>query len=548
MKKYYIHILFYILTMNALVFSQQALKIGLSSKILTLNPYFALDIESQQICEIIYSGLIDLNNQLETIPVLAKTHTTEWLISKENGSFSLLIPLKNYIEWHDAAKFVNSSNLFTLNPKDIIYSFKLLKNSPFLPYSRKVKDILNIKEVENGVKILFEKGGFSYNDLNFLILPYFFTSRVKPPITPSNFKVGGYVGQNLLVSGTGAYKVQTWDVLMGRMDLVYANNGLLERPPRVSHIHLTVNTDPEARINDLITGNIQLVMDLEPEYAAQIQEPLETIDYPSVYLSAIFFNFDPTRKNYNYLMNKNFRAALYYGIDRRRIYQEVYSVLGEFPVITGPFLPGQGSYNASIEPYEYNFDKAKKLMTDIPENTVFTFLTYDESAKHFNQAICNKIADEYWHELGIKVELDVAPNKRVYFEKLQNGNFDFVLYEWTSSVKPDISMWEKPYFENGVPNKNNFSKYEYLGGTKIPENTFYTDLHTIKYERENNEKILAAYKRVHKVLHEDFAAIFLWNKKIYVAMNRDPKFGFGRKKFPVIKTNPINFLKSIKDW
>lgn len=530
------------------LYGQQVLKIGLSSKVLTLNPYFALDTESQQVCDIVYSGLIDLNNQLETIPILAKNHTTEWLISKENERFSLLVPLRNEVQWHDASKFTSDIRYQKVSAHDIINSFKILKRSPYLPYSRKVKDIFDIQETNNGIKIIFEKGSFSYNNLNFLILPYFFTSRATPPITPNNFKVGGFLNNSLLVSGTGVYKLFSWDILMGQLELVYANNGLLSKPPRVSKIQLKVNTDPEARINDLINGNIHLVMDLEPEYAAQIQPPLEAIDYPSVYLAAIFFNFDPTKEKYNYIVNKNFRAALYHSIDRRRIYQEVYSVLGEFPVITGPFLPGQGSYNAGIEPYKYDPQKAKRLLPPIPNNIEFELLTFDESAKHFNRAICNKIADEYWNALGVPVKVEVAPNKRAFYEKIQKGDFDFVLYEWTSSVKPDISMWEKPYYENGVPNTNNFSKYEYLGETEIPEEVFYDDLHIIKYERENNQKILTAYKRVHEVLHNDYAAIFLWNKKIYVAMNRDPKYGFGKKQYPNIKTNPINFLKSIKDW
>ena len=532
------------------VLSSQILRIGLSSKILTLNPYFALDTESQQVCDIIYAGLIDLNNQLETIPQMAQTHTTQWLISEKSGSKVLTIPLRENIYWHDAKQFTAFANLQKFSSKDVARSFTILKNSPKIPYSRKVRDIMEINIRNTNVEVVYERGRFSYECLNFKLLPAFYFDRIMPPIDNSNCRFGQVVNNKALVSGTGYYKVRKWDTLAEKLLLEFTNNGLTDKKSFVTHIELNVNTDPEARINDLINGSIHLVLDLEPEYYQQISEPLEAIDYPSVYLAAIFFNYNPARANYNYIIDKNFRRALIHALDRRRIYQEVYSILGEYPRVTGPFLPGQGSYNDAVTPYPYDPDAAKLMLPERfrTERIRFELLVYDESQRRYNEAIANKIADDLQNTLNINVDVRLATNKEQYYQQIENSNFDMVLYEWASSVKPDISMWEKPAYQDGSPNNNNFSKYEYLGDGLIPDTTFYNDLSTIKYEREDNQKILEAYKRIHATLHDDVAALFLWNKKVYVAMNRAEQYGFGRRKLPYIKTNPVNFLKSIKDW
>lgn len=528
--------------------SGQILKIGLSSKVITLNPYFALDNESRQVCDIIYTGLIDLNNQLETVPVLARTHSTQWLLSNENGLKKLTIPLRNDVRWHDASRFTSLQEFRRFSASDVVQSFNLLKLSPELPYSRKVRDISEMKQLNNNIEVIFEKGRFSYKSLNFAILPYFYTNSVQPPLAADNFRFGTLIGGRPLVSGTGYYKLKEWNPLLERIILERSDNGLSDHRSSVSDIQLSVNTDPEARINDLINGNIHLVLDLEPEYAQQINQPLQAINYPSVFLAAIFFNYDPTRKNFNHIIDRRLRQALITSVNTKRIYQEVYSVLGEFPGVTGPFLPGQGSYNDAIQPHKFDPVKAKALVSPAAKRATFTLLTYDESEKKYNEAICTKIADDYWNALDLKVKVVVASSKQDYYNRIHRSEFDFVLYEWASWVKPDVSMWEKPLYEDGVRNNNNFCQYEYLGDASVSDLVFYNDLNTIKYEREDNQKIFEAYKRVHRVLHEDYSALFLWNKKIYVAMNRDPRYGFGPDRLPNIQTNPINFLKSLKDW
>jgi ABC-type transport system substrate-binding protein len=140
----------------------------------------------------------------------------------------------------------------------------------------------------------------------------------------------------------------------------------------------------------------------------------------------------------------------------------------------------------------------------------------------------------------LNVLLNIIPlDKNNYYQRLFSGRYDLALYEWSSGLNPSVGLWEpRGENEHHVPqNPANVSGYLY-GGKYHKE--YKKAIETVKFGRRDAQVIKRAYHFIHTILHEETAAIFLWNRNLHIAINK-------KYQYTLIK-DPINFLKSVKDW
>jgi ABC-type transport system substrate-binding protein len=254
---------------------------------------------------------------------------------------------------------------------------------------------------------------------------------------------------------------------------------------------------------------------------------------------------------------REFRRAVDLALDKKIIYKDVFQDRSPFPSISGPFLPGSGMYNSSVQDYQWadcdysrqpfaqRQQQARTRIAQIyklkpgdvaPVLLDFVYLSTND-AGNTNLLIANYV-DSLLKDVGLRINT-IPLEKHQYYERLQRGDFDLALYEWTSNVNPGLDMWEpREEDEKGIPaNAANISGYVYSGRNP---GEFAEHVRTIKYGRRDIEEIRRAHHFVHQELHEEVAAVFLWNRNLFIALN-------SKYKSTVVR-DPVHFLKSIVYW
>jgi ABC-type transport system substrate-binding protein len=540
------------------VFSQKDnLVVGNRFPVWKLNPYDTPDKESRELCDLVYAGLIGIDNKLDQVSELAIGNPKAWNpIIKNKVRPELGVSLRENIRWH--AQCGIKASAYTSS--DVTATWKYVAGRRNLLGAYKLSNIFDIT-TDGSNKILIRFNGadqVTCRNFDFKIL--------SANLLSSGEKARGLGEDQCGTIGNGPYKITQWDKVTNNIELEYADNGLLEKPPSIRRIGIKVNSDEQTRAMDLQQHNIDLITDLPAQYSSQLSKKpgIKVLNYPSVDLSGIFFNYRPKKgmknnPNFNLFQDPRFRRALDLAIDKSGIYMVTFQEEGAYPGITGPFLPG-GVYNSEVTDFRWSDadyssltkeqckEEARNLLAELFGSTgtgaekvlrLRLDLIYlsAEGGENYNENTARLIAFE-WKALGI--EVNRIPLKKVdYYERLRKGDYDLALYEWTSSLNPSVAMWE-PCGDDGKGNPTNpanFCGYNY-GGKKGRE--YRKAIETIKYGRRDAEEIRRAYYFIHDQVHEETAAIFLWNRNIHIAINA--VFD------AILIKDPINFLKSVKDW
>jgi ABC-type transport system substrate-binding protein len=531
--------------------------IGFRTPVITLNPYAAMDKESREVCDLVYAGLIGIDNNLDLVSELALGNPKTWNpIVTNKVRPELGVSLRENIRWH--AQCSNKEPAFTSS--DVLETWKYVTGRRSLPGGYKLSNIFDITtDGSNKLLVRFNSADqVTCRNFNFKIL--------SANLLSSGEKARGLGVDQCSSIGTGPYKITQWDKVTNDIELEYADNGLLEKTPCIRHISIKVNPDEQTRAMDLQQHNIDLITDLPAQYAWQLSKKpgITVLNYPSVELSGLFFNYRPEKgarinPNFNLFHNLRFRRALDLAIDKMGIYAATFQDEGAYPGITGPFLPG-GVYNPEVTDFrwsdadyssltkEWRKEEARKLLwgvfniSDTGAEKVLRLrldLIYlsAEGGENYNESTARLIAFE-WKALGI--EVNRIPLKKVdYYERLRKGDYDLALYEWTSRFCPSIAMWE-PRGDDGkgnLTNPANFCGYRYYGKNG---REYSNAIETVNYGRRDAEGIRRAYHFIHEQLHEETAAIFLWNRNLHIAYNSVFK--------PERIKDPYNFIASIASW
>ena len=270
-----------------------------------LNPFKVHDKESRDVCELVYAGLIGIDNALNNIPEMAACDPRTWdpVVNDPSRPVELVVPLREDVTWHNGLPFT---------AEDVVATFDYLRRNPTLPGASKIANIRSIMaEGPHAVKIIFKPGQFTYRNLDFKI--------ICRTVTGSPDRIA-HLGEVLsTVIGTGPFCLNKWDRENNIMKLAWANNGFRGSSCLIKKIRIVVKADEQTRYQDLQSGNIDLITDLPAKYSSQLQNDstlrVQVLDYPSVELCAIMFNYRAKKGgnhnlHFNLFRNKHFRRAL----------------------------------------------------------------------------------------------------------------------------------------------------------------------------------------------------------------------------------------------
>lgn len=387
-----------------------ALVAAISSEPANLDPRFALDADSQRIDQLIFDSLIIIDHQLNIIPHLAKTF--------ENPN-----PLLYRFILHEGVTFHDGS---PVTADDFSETLKKIRDPDFgSPYLASFKNI----------------------DTVAVINPHTLEIKLKNP--QPNFltdftliKAIPHKKENHLI-GSGPYqyvKKESNAIILKR------NPNHFKFKPKMERLIFKVIKDDNTRLLKLKNGELDLVQNaLSSDSIAQLAAtPALTLTKgPGLTYSYLGFNLkDPILKN------KKVRQAIAYGIKREEI---IHHLLHDLATPAKSVLsPLNGYYEDKVESYEYDPEKAKRLLATSGLHLPIK-LEYKTSTDTETINIARLIADQM-KRIGIEITIR-SHEWGTFFSDIQQGNFQMFSSRWVGVTDPDI-YYDLFHSSNAPPGKN----------------------------------------------------------------------------------------------
>lgn len=452
----------------------QVLVFGRGGDSVSLDPAIVTDGESFKVTENIYETLLNFGEQDTTIhPGLAK----EWKVSEDGLTYTF--QLQEGVKFHDGTDFnaeavVKNVERWKGGAEEKFYYF----NSMFKAEGEDViESVTAVNDYTVEFKLTRPQAPFLKN---LAMSPFGIAS-------PTAFeKDGDAFGDNPV--GTGPFKFVEWkrnDSITVEKNEDYWQEGL----PKLDKIIFRAIPDNSARLNELITGGIDLADGINPSDGASVESnpDLQLIERPSMNVG--YLGLTNTRPPFD---NKLVRQAVNYAIDKQTIVDAFFEWRAE--VAVNPMPSSISGYNDEIEGYPYDPEKAKELLAeagyDGSEIELWAMPVprpYMPDGQKVAEAIQKNLAD-----VGIPSKI-VTYEWATYLEKANNGEADAFLLGWTGD-NGDADNFLYTLLDKDTIGSNNYTYYS---------NDETHDLLIAAQSEVDEEKRNELYKQAQAIIHED---------------------------------------------
>lgn len=444
--------------------------IGIESYPNRLDPRYPSDAYSSKISQLIFSGLLKYDQNLNLVPDLAERYE---YIDDTHLRFSL----RPNIKFHNGK---------TLSAKDVYYTYQsILDPKTKSPLQGAFKKIINIQIIDNLTLEITLSEAFSP------IFPLLTTGIIPQPDSKSEIP--------LVPPGTGPYqfieqKFDRWILLQSFADFY-------ESPAKIPWLKFELIPDETMRALKLVNGELDLVQNAISIPVIPWIKKNTSLDFQQgsgINYKYLGFNLrDPILKKLKV------RQAIAHAIDRESLIKYKLKKLGR--PATGLLAPKNPYYSDQVITYFYDPIRAKKLLDDAgypdpdgkgPKKR-FT-LVYKTSTSRQSVSIAKAIADQL-EKVGIGVE--IRPYEwATFYRDIRTGNFQLFSLTWVGIKDPDIFYYV--FHSSQVP-PHGSNRGHYI-------NEHVDEL--IELARLENDEAtrMYYYKEIQLILSQDLPYVSLW--------------------------------------
>ena len=237
--------------------------------------------------------------------------------------------------------------------------------------------------------------------------------------------------------GTGPFKFVSWT--KDDQIVLERNNDYWGEKAKVNKIILKSIPEPSARLMALQSGTVDIADDLDPDSIALVKKnpKIAIIERPSVNVGYLAFNTEKPR-----LKDPRVRQALSHAVDKDTLIKSIFAGLA-IPA-KNPFPPSIWSYNDAIKAYDYNPEKAKKLLTEakFDFNTEIELWAMPVSRAYMPEPVKTaELIQAYFAAVGVKAKI-VRHEWGAYLSKVGNGEHDMCMFGWLGgNADPDNFLY-----------------------------------------------------------------------------------------------------------
>lgn len=407
----------------------------------SLNPLLATNTAENFLSSLAFDLLVTLDDKARDIPDLASTVPTLDNHGISRDGLTVTYHLRRGVKWQDGAPFTSA---------DIKFSWQAVMNPANNVVERRGYDQVVSVDTPDAYTVVFHLKRqfapfvdtvFAESDDPFRIVPKHLLDKY-PNINR--------IGFNQLPVGTGPFKVVRW--YHGDHVEFVANPQYFRGAPKLKRILVYTIPDSNTEAADLRSGGVDLIPDVGSTTFHDLKSApgVRTIAVKAPSYTSIIFNFRHPPLN-----DVRVRRALAYGIDERRIIQDVTFGLGT-PAIAD-LSDFYWAFDPNIKGYTYNPALANRLLEQAGWHrsssgvrtkggrTLSLQLTYG-SGSPTAQGIAVAVQSDL-RRIGVAVPVKPYPYSILYATQqfggiLQSGRFDMAEYAWIAGADPDnSSQW-----------------------------------------------------------------------------------------------------------
>lgn len=464
--------------------SGKRLVVGRASDSISLDPGNTTDMDSVKVTVNIFETLVKYEKDgKEIIPSLA----TSWKSSDDGLTW--VFKLRQGVRFHDGTVFDAHAVEFNFrrwmeadNPyHDGQFSYW---NYVFGGFPGFVKSVTALSDYSVEIKLSKPYAPF----LSTLTMPVFGI------LSPEAVKKYGEEVYKHPV-GTGPFVFKSWE--LNKNIVLERNEQYWNVAAKVDELELVVIPSNSDRLKQLKQGSIDIADNLGPDDVAAIEadNQLQLLLRPCFNVGYIAPNNEKPPFD-----NKDVRTAISLAINKEEMIREVFANIAKpAQALIPPLLWG---YNESIQPSEYNPEKAKQLLAKAgyPKGFKTTLWVMKSPRNYFPKPIQTA---EYIQKSLKEINIDaaiVAFDWDEYLNRISNGEHQMALIGWTGdNIDPDNFLYTLLASENAKPG--------YAGNYSFYKNK-EVDLLLVQ-ARQNNDIVFRKnlYRRMLEIVDKDMPAV-----------------------------------------
>ena len=474
-----------------------------------LNPVLMSDSASNDICGLVFNGLVKYDKNIQMVGDLARS----WDVSL--GGLVITFHLRKNVRWHDGRPFTSDDVLFTYQ--------KLRDPKVHTPYSSDFDDVESVQTPDPWtVRVTYRK-----------VFAPGLASWGMGIIPRHVFAKGDFNAHpaNRVPIGTGLYRFKEWKT--DQYILLEANPDYFEGRPYIQCYVYRIIPDSSVEFLEMRNQTIDSITLTPDQYKAYdaIFEHHQRFRYPSFKYTYFGFNL----KN-DLFKDLRVRQALAYAIDRQSMVQGI--VLGLGQPITGPFPVTSWAYNPAVKSVPYDPTQAEALFADagwkkdasgrlMKDGKPFTFTLMTNQGNKVRE-LCAEVIQQQLKKVGIDVTIRIVEWSTLIHQYIDKKDFEAIVMGWQLGRDPDnYMMWHSSQQKEG---QYNFCGYE------IP----LVDRWLVEArETFDVEKRKWLYHQIHAQIAADLPYIFLYCPDELVAIH---------KRFRGPEVAPLGLAWNFREW
>jgi len=478
----------------------------------TLVPILASDSASADICGMLFNGLIKYDKDVRIVGDLARS----WEI--RDGGLAIVFHLKENVRWHDGEPFT---------ARDVEFTYRMLIDPAVrTPYGGDFERIKGLEIIDDHTVRVEYKEPFSpaLSSWGMWIMPEHILK--DEDLNRTDF--------SRRPVGTGPYKFKAWRT--GEKIELVSNHDYFEGRPYIDRYIYRIIPDDATIFLELQTRGVDLAGLTPLQFTRQTDNKFfkgnyQKFKYPGFGYTYMGYNLSDPK-----FTDRRVRQAINYAVNKEEIVKTIFFGLAD--VATGPFVPGTWAHNDEVKPMPYDLQKAKALLSEAgwSDNNGDGWLEKDGAIFEFTVLVNQgnnerlrtaEMMQGYLKKAGIRLKIRVLEWSAMLNDFINKKRFEAVLMGWSLGRDPDCyDIWHSSKTREG--------EFNFIGYSN-PE----VDRLLVEGRRRFDQgRRAAAYKKAHKILHEDQPYLFLYAGEALPIVS---------KRFRNVEASPIgigyNFIK-----
>ncbi|MFY1633010.1 ABC transporter substrate-binding protein [Solwaraspora sp. WMMB335] len=328
---------------------------------------------------------------------------------------------------------------------------------------------------------------------------------IYPMLPPQHTAEAGTELATTLV-GTGPYKLKTFSA--GYEVLLERNESYWGTKPAYREVSYRTVESPETQLSALVSGQIHIAADLLPQQAQSLGDNsnIQVISKPKMLMAYINLDSAGRTDPDGPMRNKLVRQALNHAVDIDSIIENV--LLGYGTRLGAVAHPAQFGFDESIQPYEYDPEKAKDLLSQAGYPDGFEARLISQTAGIVAQAEAAQAIARDLEEVGIHVTIQTMTDPTAVGQVVRGGEAG-PMFQFGNAARGVFDV------AAGLSSFQSTSAFSYFDNEQFM--TLYGE-QAVSTDPERRKQLLS---EIQELMHEEAPVLFQWAVHAIWAMSTD---------------------------